>query len=213
VSSGAFVPLGGGVIDGQTPYVSPWSGTWLSATIRFLYAEPDFYTIYVRNSSTWYYAYATQLAGQTDVVVRFPYPAPYRIEIWRGGTRVLSIESWLDSGSMVYVNTLAGVAEVAALPNRNGGSYIYPLYRIPNNPLQPWGYLIYVATSLSIAMYLYKRAADKGAIAYSAVFDAIVAGVAVYIASGGYSQYAQLAGLAAVAMLVKIMTAILPGRI
>ena len=213
VSGGAFVPLGGGVIDGQTPYVSPWSGTWLSATIRFLYAEPDFYTIYVRNSSTWYYAYATQLAGQTDVVVRFPYPAPYRIEIWRGGTRVLSIESWLDSGSMVYVNTLAGVAEVAALPNRTGGSYIYPLYRIPNNPLQPWGYLIYVATSLSIAMYLYKRAADKGAIAYSAVFDAIVAGVAVYIASGGYSQYAQLAGLAAVAMLVKIMTAVLPSRI
>lgn len=215
VSSGVFIPLGGGVIDGQTPYVSPWSGTWLSATIRFLYAEPDFYTIYVRNSSTWYYAYTTQLAGQTDVVVRFPYPAPYRIEVWRDGTRVLSIESWLDSGSMVYVNTLAGVAQVVALPNRTGGSYIYPLYRISNDPLQHWGYLIYVITSLSIAMYLYKRVADKGAIAYSAVFDAIVVGVAVYIAtaSGGQSQYAQLAGLAAVAMLVKIMTAVLPSRI
>ena len=215
VSSGAFYPLGGGVIDGQTPYVSPWSGTWLSATIRFLYAEPDFYTIYVRNSSTWHYAFTTQLAGQSDVIVRFPYPAPYRIEVWRGGTRVLTIESWLDQGSMIYVNTLAGVAQVVALPNRTGGSYVYPLYRISNDPLQPWGYLIYVVTSLSIAMYLYRRVADKGAIAYSAVFDAIVVGVAVYIttASGGQSQYAQLAGLAAVAMLVKIMTAVLPSRI
>ncbi|MEM1633972.1 MAG: hypothetical protein QXE68_07125 [Sulfolobales archaeon] len=215
VSSGVFYPLGGGVIDGQTPYVSQWSGTWLSATIRFLYAEPDFYTIYVRNSSTWHYAFTTQLAGQSDVIVRFPYPAPYRIEVWRGGTRVQTIESWLDQGSMVYVNTLAGVAQVVALPNRTGGSYVYPLYRISNDPLQPWGYLIYVVTSLSIAMYLYRRVADKGAIAYSAVFDAIVVGVAVYIttASGGQSQYAQLAGLAAVAMLVKIMTAVLPSRI
>lgn len=215
VSSGVFYPLGGGVIDGQTPYVLPWSGTWLSATIRFLYAEPDLYTIYVRNSSMWHYAFTTQLAGQSDVIVRFPYPAPYRIEVWRGGTRVLAIESWLDQGSMVYVNTLAGVAQVVALPNRTGGSYVYPLYSISNNPLQPWGYLIYVITSLSIAMYLYRRVADKGAIAYSAVFDAIVVGVAVYIAtaSGGQSQYAQLAGLAAVAMLVKIATAVLPSRI
>lgn len=215
ISSGVFVPLGGGVVDGSTMYISTWSSTWLSATLRFLYANPGVYTIYVRNSSTWYYAFTTNLAGQSDVIVRFPYPAPYRIEVWSGATRLLSLETWLDSGSLVYVNTLAGTAQVVALPNRTGGSYVYPLYRISNDPLQPWGYLIYVLTSLSIALYLYRRVSDKGAIAYSAVFDAIVVGVAVYIttASGGQSQYAQLAGLAAVAMLVKIMTAVLPSRI
>lgn len=215
ISSGIFVPLGGGVVDGSTMYISTWSSTWLSATLRFLYANPGVYTIYVRNSSTWFYAFTTNLAGQSDVTVRFPYPAPYRIEVWSGATRLLSLETWLDSGSLVYVNTLAGTAQVVALPNRTGGSYVYPLYRISNDPLQPWGYLIYVITSLSIALYLYRRVSDKGAIAYSAVFDAIVVGVAVYIAtaSGGQSQYAQLAGLAAVAMLVKIMTAVLPSRI
>ncbi|MGB9705281.1 MAG: hypothetical protein ACPL3C_07515, partial [Pyrobaculum sp.] len=189
--------------------------TWLSATLRFLYADYGVYTIYVRNSSTWFYMFTTQLAGTSDVVVRFPYPAPYKIEVWRGGARMAVVETWLDSGSMVYVDTVSGRAQSVVLLNKSGGAYVNPLYTIANQPMPAWQLLIYVLSSLAVAAYLYRRAPDKGAIAYSAVFDAVVLAIGVYLAvsAGGNSPYAQLAGVAAVLMLIKAAVAALPTRL
>lgn len=212
VSSGVFYPLGGGVIDGQTPYVSSWSGTWMAATVRFLSVEPGTYTIYVRNSSTWYYAYTTQLAGQADVVVRFPYPAPYKIEVWREATRVASFDAWLDQGSLVYVDPVAGVSKSVVLKNASGGIYVRPIYNIANQPLEYWQTLIYLASSVAVAYFMYRRVGDKGAVAFSAIFDAAFFAAGVYFATQGLHQYAQLAGISAFAMLAKVAIAALPTR-